>query len=132
MTDTAPTVDDQVAKFIQIRDVLKELEEAYEAKRKPLLEAKEAISGWLMEFLEENKLVNANTKHGTVHTTTRSHASLPDAQAFMDFVISGSRFDLLDRRANATAVKEYVKDNSGQLPPGVNLTSIKTIGVRRA
>lgn len=129
---TVSTIDDMVARFIEIRDVLKALDDAHEAKRKPLLEAKEQISGMLMSFLDENKLDNAKTKHGTVHTTTRSSTSLADAQAFMDFVILNGRWELLDRRANATAVKDYVKENDGQLPPGVNLSAIKTVGVRRA
>lgn len=125
-------VDDMVLRFIEIRDVLKALEDAYEAKRKPLLEVKERISGELMQFLDDNKLTNAQTKHGTVHTTTRSSASLTDAQLFFDFVLENERYELLDKRANATAVKDYVKENGGNLPPGVNLSSIKTVGVRRA
>jgi hypothetical protein len=41
-----------------------------------------------------------------------------------------NKFELLDRRANATAVKAYVKDTN-QLPPGCNLNAIQSIGVRR-
>lgn len=125
------TIDTRVEQFIAVRDKLKVMDEEHEAKRKPLLELREALSGWLMEFLDQNNLENAKTKHGTVHTTTRSSASVADAQAFMDYIIQSERFDLIDRRANATAVKDYVK-TEGHLPPGVNFTSVKTVGVRRA
>jgi hypothetical protein len=56
---------------------------------------------------------------------------LADPEAFMKYVIDNQAFDMLDRKANVTAVKEYVQE-TGALPPGVNLSSIKTIGVRRA
>jgi hypothetical protein len=29
-------------------------------------------------------------------------------------------------------VKDFVKENNGQLPPGCNLSTIETVGVRRA
>jgi hypothetical protein len=48
----------------------------------------------------------------------------------MKYVIDNNLFDLLDRKANVTAVKDHVKEK-GALPPGVNLSAIETVGVRR-
>jgi len=48
----------------------------------------------------------------------------------MDYVTTNKLFDLLDRRANTTAVKAFVKKNN-QLPPGCNLSAVETVGVRR-
>jgi hypothetical protein len=129
---TAANVDECAEVFVAVRDKLKAMDEAHELARKPWLEKKEKLSGWLLNFLETNGLDNAKTRHGTVHTTTRSSASLADAEAFMQYVIAHNEFDLLDRRANATAVKQFVKEHDGNLPPGVNLTSMVTVGVRRA
>jgi hypothetical protein len=125
-------VDNRVEQFIAVRDKLKEMDEAHEAKRKPLLAIKEELSGWLLDLLDKMGAENIKTAHGTVHTTTRSSASLADPQAFMDFVIESERYELLDRRANSTAVKDYIQDHQGNLPPGVNFSSVKTVGVRRA
>jgi len=44
-------------------------------------------------------------------------------------VIANKQFDLLDRRANATACRELAE--KGTLPPGVKLNTIRTIGVRK-
>lgn len=133
MTETpTPNVDAVVEVFIAVRDKLKAMDDAHEQARKEWVDKKEKLSGWLLNFLETNGLANAKTVHGTVHTTTRSSATLADADAFMQYVIAHSEFDLLDRRANATAVKEFVKEHDGNLPPGVNLTTMKTVGVKRA
>jgi hypothetical protein len=48
----------------------------------------------------------------------------------MQHVIQNNSFELLDKRANVTAVKDYVKEHN-TTPPGVNLSSITSIGVRR-
>jgi hypothetical protein len=71
-----------------------------------------------------------NTDAGTVYRTEKKSASLSDSTAFMDYVIANSAFDLLDRKANVTAVTEFVKENNTP-PPGVNFSSAYVVGVRR-
>ena len=63
-------------------------------------------------------------------STPRYSASLADPKAFMDYIKTHEAWDLLDRKANATAVKEFVAEK-GFLPPGANLSAIRTINVRR-
>ncbi len=85
----------------------------------------------MQNFMEQAGADNIKTAHGTCYSTTRYTASLADPEAFMKFVRDTGSFDLLDRKANVTAVKDYVAEKSC-LPPGVNLSAIKTVGVRRA
>ena len=74
---------------------------------------------------------NIKTPHGTCYNSTRYTASLADPDAFMTFVRDNNYYDLIDRKANVTACRDHVKEK-GALPPGVNLSAIKTVGVRRA
>lgn len=124
------TADEQVAAYIECRDLLKALDEAHAARKKPLLDLQERLEGWLQAFMEKSQAEAIKTKHGTAYTSTRYTASLADPQAFMQFVIANQKFDLLDRRANSTAVKDYVQENSA-LPPGCNLNAIVSVNVRR-
>lgn len=123
-------VDQRVGQYIQVRDALKALEEEYEKKKQPLVEVQNLLNGWLMDFLDKAGADSIKTAAGTCYLSTRYTASLADPDAFMKHVIENNRFELLDRRANATAVKDYVKEH-GQLPPGANLSAMKTLGVRR-
>lgn len=116
--------------YIQIRDALKALDAEWEAKRKPLLEVQEMLAGIIRKFMDDNKLDSLKTAHGTCYTSTRYTATLADPAAFMDYVINSKRWELLERRANATAVADYVKENNA-LPAGCNLNAIQTLGVRR-
>lgn len=123
-------VDQRVAQFIQVRDALKKMDERHEQERKPLVDVQTLLSGWLQQALTAAKAMSIKTPHGTCIASTRHTASVADADAFMKFVIANQEFDLLDRRANSTACREYAEKHL-QPPPGVNISSIQTIGVRR-
>lgn len=131
MEDIPVAVDKRVGQYIQVRDKLKEMDKEYEERRKPLLDLQNSLSGWMMEFLEKTGGTSIKTKLGTVYLSLRYSASLADPDLFMNFVIENKMYDLLDRRANSTACKDYVTEK-GTLPPGVNLSALKTVGVRRA
>jgi hypothetical protein len=125
------TVAKRVEQYVKVRDRIAEMKKAYEASIEPLVEVQNMLTGWMQNFLEQAGADNIKTEHGTCYTTTKYTASLADPEAFMQFVKSTNSFDLLDRKANVTAVKDYVAEKGG-LPPGVNMSAIKTIGVRRA
>jgi hypothetical protein len=135
MTDeTKPPIDVnlRVQQYVQVRDHLKKMDAEYEEKRKPILELQSSLAGELQEALTAANASSIATDNGTCYETVRHSTSLADPEAFMKYVINNGAFDLMDRKANATAVREFAKAQGGQLPPGVNLSSIKTIGVRRS
>ena len=129
--NVSATVDKRVEQYIKVRDAIKAANEAHELQIKPLVELQNLLTGWMQNFLEQAGADNIKTAHGTCYMTTRYTASLADPEAFMKYVIDNEAFDMLDRKANVTAVKDYVAEHSA-LPPGVNLSSISTVGVRRA
>jgi hypothetical protein len=120
----------RVGQYVDLRDLLKQIDDAHNERRKEIVESMEQVSARLQTFLETNNLENLKTAKGTCYTATRYTASLADPGLFMDHVIQSKDWGLLDRRANATAVKEYVAEHN-TLPPGCNLTSVKTLNVRR-
>jgi hypothetical protein len=119
-----------VEAFLVCRKRLDDLEAEYEAKKKSLVELKERLEGWFGEFLTATGQVTAVTPHGTIHWNTRYTAVLEDADAFMRHVIGTGEYELMERRASATAAQEYAKAN-GTLPPGVRLNSKRSIGVNK-
>jgi hypothetical protein len=124
-------VEQRVGEYINVRDAIKRATDAHELAIQPLVDLQNLLTGWLQNFLEKAGADSIKTSNGTCYSTTRFTASLADPEAFMKFVIANQDFDLLDRKANVTAVKEHIAKNNAP-PPGVNLNSIKTVGVRRA
>jgi hypothetical protein len=127
----ADDIDKRIGQYVQVRDALKRLDEKQALERKPLLEIQERLSGMIRVFMESNNITdNLKSKSGTAILSTRYTASLADPEAFMRFVISTGKFDLMDRRANTAAVRDFVQANN-ELPVGCNLTGVQTLGVRR-
>lgn len=125
-------LDERAAQYISIRDKLKTVKEAHAAEEAKYTEAMNMLQGYFQSILDGlgKGVTSIKTKCGTVTSSTRYTAPLEDADEFMRHVIGTESWDLLDRRANATAVRAFVEVN-GHLPPGAKLSAVRTIGVTR-
>lgn len=126
----AENIEKYAQHYIALRDKIKAIKERHEAELKEYEELKEVLSGKIQEFINRNKLESLKTGSGTCYVSTRYTASVQDGEAFIELVKAGN-WDLIERRANSTAVKAWVKDHGGHLPAGVNLTAIQQLNVRR-
>lgn len=124
-------LDLQITNFIAVRDELAAIDKKWEAERAEMAGYKNRLEGRIQAILESHNQESARTKSGTAYFTRKWSAPLADPQAFMDYVVNSGEFDLLERRANVTAVKQYVEDHQGQLPAGCSLSSYKSVRVKR-
>ena len=125
------SIDDLVAQMVKTRDKLKEADDAHKEKTKVARDYKERLEAALLAKLNDIGGESVKTAHGTVYRTTRRSATIADGSTFREFVISNESFDLVDWKANANAVDDFIK-NEGTPPPGINFTTAFTVGVRRA
>ena len=128
---TGLNMDDLVGRYIQIRDRIKGEEDAFKAKMAQVREIKDMLEVELLLRLNSIGGDSVKTAHGTAYRTSRRSASLADGAAFREFVVAQNAFDLVDWRANAPAVDDFIK-SQGAPPPGVNFSVSYTAGVRRA
>ena len=127
MTDIAKRVE----QFVKLRDLIKQKNDEHKKQMKPYNETLEQLNALLLAHLNGQSANSVATDAGTVYRTEKKSASLADAEAFMEFVVANGAYDLLDRKANVTAVEDHIKEHNAP-PPGVNFTSTFTVGVRRA
>jgi hypothetical protein len=121
----------RVAQYVELRDKIKKIENEHKEALEPYKAALDRLNEVLLQHLNDINSDSASTDIGTVYRTAKASASLADASAFMDFVIEHRMWDLLDRKANVTAVQDYIRENEGELPPGVNFNKRYVAGVRR-
>jgi hypothetical protein len=131
MTDHAARVDNHVKNYVALRDKIKAIKTRHEEELQPFTDMQNELTTKLQETLDTSGAQSIKTSGGTVYSSVRYSASLSDPQDFMKFVIANSLWDLLDRKANATAVRDYIAEKKVE-PPGVKLSALRTIGVRRA
>lgn len=125
------TIDALVEQMVKTRDRLKEADDAHKEKTKVARDYKERLEAALLAKLNEVGGESVKTAHGTVYRTTRRSATIADGGTFREYVITEGAFDLVDWKANANAVDDFIK-NEGTPPPGVNYSTAYTVGVRRA
>lgn len=129
--DQAIDIHSRVDQYVRLRDKIKELDEAHKTKMAPYREALDNLNSLLLNHLNQVGGDSVKTGSGTVYRTAKKSASLADKTAFWAFVVATCDWDLIDYKANPTAVAEYAEKN-GALPPGVNLNIRQEVGVRRS
>lgn len=125
------SIDQMVEQMVRLRDKLKEADDLHKQKTEAARRYKEQLEAKLLEKLNEVGGESVKTAHGTVYRSTRRSASIADGDLFRGYVVSNAAFDLVDWRANANAVDDFIK-SAGSPPPGVNFSQTYTVGVRRA
>ncbi len=121
----------RVEQYVRLRDEIKRLDDEHKEKMKPYRDALEKLNNLLLTHLNTIGGDSVKSAAGTVYRTERKTASLSDADAFMRFVIGNEAWDLLDRKANVSAVVDFIAENDAP-PPGVTLNQAYLVGVRRA
>lgn len=137
MTDTVQTpqlvvpenMGDLVQLYLKLRERIKKAEAAEKARLQPSKDFLLRINGKLLEKLNEAGGDGIKTPHGTAYRTMKRSATVADPGAFRSYVIDHDLFDLVDWKANAPAIDDFIKENS-VAPPGINFSTMVTIGVR--
>lgn len=125
------TAEDLINLYRQLKAKVSELEAAHKKELSPFKDKMNELEGHIDAFLLEHQLVNIKTKYGTAYWKTRWSASLVEPDKFMLFVRESERWELLDRKANVAAVRDYAKV-AGELPPGAKLESVRKVHIIKA
>ena len=124
------TIADRVGQYVLLRDKVSAIKDRHKQELAPFNEAMDQLEQIILSHLTANGLDNVKSEQGTAYITETKTASIADGAAFRRHVIGTQAFDLIDFRANKTAVAEFVASN-GVPPPGVNYSVTLEIGVRR-
>ena len=124
-------VDDIVAAYVRLRDQKAELKAQQAEAMKPYDEALAKLEAEALQILSDTGVESMKTSAGTVYKSVTTSATVQDKSAFMDYIREHLAFDLLDVRANKTAVQDFVTENQ-DTPPGVVIRREMKVGFRRA
>ena len=124
-------VDDIVTAYVRLRDQKAELKAQQAEAMKPYDEALAKLEAEALQILSDTGVESMKTSAGTVYKSVATSATVQDKSAFMDYIREHLAFDLLDVRANKTAVQDFVTENQ-DTPPGVVIRREMKVGFRRA
>jgi hypothetical protein len=116
--------------YLQTRDAKAAVEKAHKEHVRRYVDVMLQIEGKLMAHLQEHGVQSLSSGLGTAYLSHKRSAPIHDAVAFKTYVIENAAWDMLDWKANVTAIGDYLVEHQST-PPGVNLKSSVTIGVMR-
>jgi hypothetical protein len=89
------------------------------------------IESALLYQLQTLGVDSMKTESGTFFKRVEVSVTVADGAAFQRHVIGTQQWELIDFRANKTAVKAFVEEHEGALPPGVNYAPTTVLSVRK-
>lgn len=125
------TMDSVVERFIKLRDRRAAFKKTFDTIDKAETLEMDKHDVWMLQMLESMDATSMRTAHGTAFTQDKNRYSGADWPLFWKFIKDNDRFDMLEKRVGQKAVEEY-REETGEIPPGLNVFSEKTVTVRRS
>ncbi len=129
--DKTPDIGDLVAKYVALRDKKAEIEKAQKEQLARFKAVMDKIEALILDHFNETGVESARTPAGTAFKSIKSSVRVDDRDAFMAFVRDTDGWAFLEAKANKSTVDEYLKVNEA-LPPGVSLSRVATVNIRRS
>lgn len=127
-----PPLDKVVQAFTAIRDHRTAKRHVWEQEDAALEADQDKLKALMLQIMNTTGAESIRTEHGTAIRTLKTKPSVADWSAVYAFIMADvDRFELLEKRVKATFVKQYMEENEGLLPPGVNIYQEYEISVRR-
>lgn len=122
--------DKAITEYLNLRTQVEAINAKAKADAAELKKQMGMLENWMTLKADKEGLKNITTPHGTGYWSTHNRCSVANPEEFLNYVIGGQRWDLMEKRASKIAVKQEVED-TGAPPPGVNYSSIKVFNVKR-
>lgn len=120
-----------VEEFVQFRDARTDLKKQFDINDSRLKEYMEQREIKLLQMLEALDAQSLKTPFGTAYTQIKSRYSCADWPNYWQYMKDHDRMDLVEKRP-AQAALAKIQEDGGELPPGVNVFSERTVTVRRS
>jgi hypothetical protein len=76
-------------------------------------------------------VTSVRTDQGTVVLSVKTRYSTSDWDSFKSFVMEHDALDLFEKRIAQTNMKQFLEENPGVVPPGLNSNAEYDISVRK-
>jgi len=134
MTDQAqaPTLDRLAKVYLKIRTHLGEITKAYETEAEILKGKQHEVALAMKDIMQSTGQKTAKTDHGTIILSTKTRYIAQDWDAMKRFIIDNDAVDLLEKRIAQKNMSEFLENNPGVVPPGLNTMTEVDVSVRKS
>lgn len=117
--------------YRKIRGQISELTQEYDTKVAGLKEQQDEIKNAIKDRMKSMGVSSVRTTHGTIVLSIKTRYNTQDWDSFKQFVIEHQVVDLLERRIAQSNMAQFLAENPGLVPPGLNAFSEYDVSVRK-
>lgn len=125
------TMDQVIAAYLHLRQQKEEMTRRHKEEMAPLTENMNKLLAWTHQSLQSQGQKNARVDSGTAFLQTDVSATVVDWDQLWQFVIDNNMKAMLERRVSKGVVQEYI-ESTGEIPPGVKVTSEISCHIRKS
>jgi hypothetical protein len=108
-----------------------ELTQAYDTQAEVLKGQQDEIKNAIKEQMKAMGVTSVRTTEGTAVMSVKTRYTTQDWDSFKKFMIEHEAIDLLEKRIAQTNMAQFLEENPGVVPPGLNSASEYDISVRK-
>lgn len=117
--------------YRKIRSQISELTTEYDNKVERLKAQQDEIKNAMKDQMLALGVSSVRTEQGTIVMQTKTRYSTHDWDSFKKFVVEHDAVDLLEKRIAQGNMSQFLEENPGVIPPGLNTYSEYDLSVRR-
>ena len=123
---------DKLAKvYRKIRSEIETLTKEYDTQVELLKAQQDEIKHAMKEQMQALGVTSVRTDQGTVVLSVKTRYSTADWDSFKKFVLEHDALDLFEKRIAQLNMKQFLDENPGVVPPGLNSNSEYDVSVRK-
>lgn len=123
---------DRLAKiYRKIRTEITTLTQEYDSKVEVLKAQQDEIKNAMKDMMKTMGVTSVRTAQGTVVLSIKTRYNTQDWDSFKKFVVEHDAVDLLEKRIAQSNMSQFLEENPGLVPPGLNSHAEYDISVRK-
>lgn len=119
-------------KLVAIHAKIKARQEKLDAELAELEEARTEVRLAIKDQMKALGLTSVQTSYGTVSLSKKTRYNTQDWDSFKAFVLEHQVIDLLEKRIAQANIAQFLEENPGVVPPGLNSITEFDIRVTKA
>ena len=117
--------------YRKMQSKIQELTATYESEVERIRTQQDAIKTAMKDQMLSLGVKTVRTDEGTVVLSTKTRYNTQDWDSFKQFVVQHEAVDLLERRIAQGNMAQFLEENPGLVPPGLNSMTEYAISVRK-
>ena len=123
MEDTDIPIDKLVKIYRKIKMEIDTMTQEYDTKLEVLKGQQDEIKFAIKDQMKALGVTSVKSPFGTVSMMLKTRYNTNDWSSFKEFILEHSAVDLLEKRVAQTNMAQFLEENPGVVPPGLNSVS---------